>query len=153
MKNDKRKEDCAFPSRKDKQDRGHESYSSALFPRTICIASAFDREFRQTMRGPRVQIRIGTVRTRVSFAKWQGTASRATSRSKKVARQRGSGVADSLPLGSGNLDVRLGGQWLLLAHALRTIELPLLPVKMFVAGNSRSYATTFLTVTKFPCQL
>jgi hypothetical protein len=39
--------------------------------------------------------------TRLRFA-------RAVSRSSEVARQHGNGVADSLPLGSENLDVQLG---------------------------------------------
>jgi hypothetical protein len=39
----------------------------------------------------------------------------------KVAGQRRNGVADSLPLGSGNLDLRLGPQRLPLAHPLQSL--------------------------------
>jgi hypothetical protein len=41
----------------------------------------------------------------------------------KVARQCGNGIAESLHLGSGNLDVLLGLQRLSLAHPLRTLKL------------------------------
>jgi len=41
----------------------------------------------------------------------------------KVVDQHGNGVADSLPLGSGNLDVHLGRQRLPFAHPLRTLVL------------------------------
>jgi len=41
----------------------------------------------------------------------------------KVARQRGNGIAESLHLGSGNLDVQLGRKRLSLAHPLRTLKL------------------------------
>ena len=43
--------------------------------------------------------------------------------------QDGNGVADSLPSGSGNLDVQLGRQQLPIAHSLGTLELSERPVK------------------------
>jgi hypothetical protein len=47
--------------------------------------------------------------TRVNLLReMAGDRSARASRSKKVARQHGNGVADSLPSGSGNLDVQLG---------------------------------------------
>ena len=49
----------------------------------------------------------------------RGTAWCATSRSKKVARQRGSGIVDSLSPRSGNLDVQLGRQRLLFAPPMQ----------------------------------
>jgi hypothetical protein len=52
-----------------------------------------------------------------------GTVSCAISQYKKVARQRGNGIAESLHLGSGNLDVQLGRQRLPLSHPLRTLKL------------------------------
>ena len=60
------------------------------------------------------------------------------------------GVADSLPSGSGNLDVQLGRHWLPFAHPLQTLESRGCPVKMFVPGNSRRHGTTFLSATEIP---
>jgi hypothetical protein len=42
----------------------------------------------------------------ISFAQWHMAGWCAISRSTEVARQHGNGVADSLPSGSGNLDVQ-----------------------------------------------
>jgi hypothetical protein len=39
------------------------------------------------------------------------------------ARQHGNGVADSLPSGSGNLDVQLKSRWSPLAYPLHKLEL------------------------------
>jgi hypothetical protein len=59
----------------------------------------------------------------------------ALSRNKKVARQHGNAVADSLPSGSGDLDVHLGRQRLPLAYLLRTLELDQRAVKgLYEAG-------------------
>src|SRR5271167_4300561 len=57
-----------------------------------------------------------------SLAKWQGTARRDISPSKKVSHQHGNGIDDSPPSGSGNLDVVLGRQWLPLAHPLQPLK-------------------------------
>ena len=48
-------------------------------------------------------------RAPISFALWKGAARCAVFRSGKIAHQHGNGVADSLPSGSGNLDVLLSG--------------------------------------------
>jgi hypothetical protein len=63
-----------------------------------------------------------------SLPKWQGIDWRSIFRSKKVARQRGNGIADSLSSRSGNL-VRLVLQWLLLVYPLRALEMSSRPVK------------------------
>ena len=59
----------------------------------------------------------------VPYAKWRAATWYAISRSKKVARQRGNGIADSLPSGSGNLNIHLGRQRLRFEHALHSLEL------------------------------
>jgi hypothetical protein len=41
---------------------------------------------------------------------------------KSTQSQHGNGVADSLPSGSGNLDVYLGRQWLPLAYPMQTLK-------------------------------
>jgi hypothetical protein len=67
-------------------------------------------------------LRGGTQRASISFAIGQGTASCAISRYKKVACQRGNGITDSLPSGSGNLYVQPGRQRMPFAHPLRDRE-------------------------------
>ena len=69
----------------------------------------------------------GTWRASISFAIGQGTASCASSQSENVVRQRGNGIVDSVPSGSGNHDVQLRRQRLLFAQLFRCRSVPPIP--------------------------
>ena len=70
----------------------------------VCLIERRQRQSTQD------SLRGGTWRASIPFAIRQGSALCALYQYKKVARQRGNGIADSMPAGSGNLDVQLGRQ-------------------------------------------